>query len=69
MQMLMQKAAAFSYLDAFDNAGVAMSIFLHDMLCRDPKCAQPMQNRNIKASFAAEGWVNVQRVVISIESV
>ena len=61
--------AVFSYLDAFDAAGVTMSILFHDMLCRDAKCAQPMQDRNIKASFAAEDWVNVQRVVVSIESV
>ena len=63
------KEAAVSDLDVLDAAGVALSKLLHDMLCRDAKGAQPMQDGNIKASFAAEGWVNVQRVVVSIESV
>lgn len=63
------REAAASYLDILDATGIVLSKLLHDVLCRDAKGAQPMQNRNIKASFAAEGWVNVQRIVVGIESV
>ncbi len=57
------------YLYALDAVGLALSVLLHHMFCRNAKAAESVQDRHLKATLAAESWVNVQGIVVSIQSV
>ena len=61
--------ANHAYLDTFDAVSSVLTKPAHDMLGGYSKGTQPMQYGILEPPLAAEGWINVQRVVITVQSV
>ena len=57
------------HLDILDALRFALAILLKHMFGRYAKAAQPMQDWVFEAALAAEVWIKVQWVVVSIQSV